>query len=91
MANLEAIKEAIEDAKEDLLSWDCEPTNENLIRNFNKWIDNLYSHIGDSAHLHLLSLGIADETGLSWAEQDARTLEQIELYKECVNHLKKAR
>lgn len=64
-----------------LESLDVEPTKENIKRTLNKWINNLYSHIGEAAHKHSLSCGVIDETVMTWEEQDMITLEQIERYK----------
>ena len=64
-----------------LESWDIEPTKENIKRTLNKWINNLYSHVGVAAHKHSLSCGVIDETDMTWEEQDMIMLKQIERYK----------
>lgn len=67
-----------------LESWDIKPTKENIKRVLEKWIENLYSHIGIAAHMHELDCGIEDLTGMSWEEQDMEMLKQIERYKLCL-------
>lgn len=64
---------------------DCIPTKDNVIETLNKWISNLYSHIGVEAHKHSLASGIHDKTGLSWEEQDQIMLTQINSYRECIS------
>lgn len=70
-----------------LESIDCEPSKEAIKRVLNTWINNLYSHLGPEAHRHSLECGIADETGLSFEEQDALMLQQIKEYKDCLVEL----
>jgi len=77
------IKEVIEYLK----SWDVTPTKENIKEVLTEWINNLYSHIGVEAHKNELALGIKDETGLSWEEQDNIMLSQIEDYKNALDEL----
>ena len=77
----------ITEVVEYLYSWDIEPTKENIKRILNRWIKNLYSHIGIESHQHSLSCGITDQTGLTWEEQDMQTLQQIETYKKCIEEL----
>jgi transcription initiation factor IIE alpha subunit len=67
-----------------LESWDCKPTKENIKKVLNKWIENLYSHVGIEAHKHLLACGIIDNTGMTWEEQDMQYLQQIDIYKKCL-------
>ena len=64
-----------------LESCDIEPTKENIKITLNKWISNLYSHVGEAAHKHSLSCGVIGKTNMSWEEQDMIILEQIERYK----------
>lgn len=80
------VLEAMEDAKEELISWDCEPTRGNLILVFEEWINNLYTYIGEDAHRHLYEL--FGRTGIVWEEEDARILDKIELYKKCISLLR---
>lgn len=70
-----------------LESLDIEPTKENIKRTLNKWISNLYSHVGKAAHEHEAKIGIKDETGISWEEQDLITLQKICAYKKCLSRL----
>lgn len=74
----------IQEAIDYLESWDIEPTEEKIKRVLNKWIDNLYSHIGVEAHKHEEECGIVDLTGMTWEEQDKQMLKQIESYKNCL-------
>lgn len=71
-----------------LESCDCKPTIENIKRTLNKWIKNLYSHIGKETHKHLLGCGIVDETGMTWEEQDMQMLQQIKKYRQCLLSIK---
>lgn len=70
-----------------LKSWDCKPTKENIANTLSRWMENLYSHVGKAAHEHEAKIGIKDETGISWEEQDLITLQQICAYKKCLSRL----
>lgn len=74
----------LEEVIEYLESCDCESTQENIKKTLNKWIQNLYSHVGIEAHKHSLSNGVVDETGMTWEEQDMQYLQQIDRYKKCL-------
>lgn len=74
----------IEEVIEFLENWNVQPTKENIKKVLNQWIKNLYSHIGTEAHKHSSSCGIADQTGTTWEEQDAQTLQQIDSLKKCL-------
>lgn len=78
------IKQTLEEVVEYLISCDAEPTEKNIKQTLNKWIENLYSHIGTEAHKHSLACGIVDKTGMTWEEQDMQMLKQIERYKKCL-------
>lgn len=67
-----------------LESWDCKPTKENIKKTLERWIQNLYSHIGIAAHKYEQELGIVDETGMTWEEQDLLHFQQIDRYKKCL-------
>ena len=77
-------KQTLEEVVEYLESWDVTPTEELIKQTLNKWIENLYSHIGAEAHKHSLACGVADETGMTWEEQDMQMLQQIDRYKRCL-------
>ncbi len=51
------------------------------------YIRNLESHIGEDAHKHLADLGVIDETGMTWEEQDEQTKKQIDEYKKLLDYL----
>ena len=78
------MNDVIQEAIDYLESWDIEPTKEKIKRVLNKWIENLYSHIGEDAHRHEMECGIENLTGMSWKEQDIQMLKQIESYKNCL-------
>ena len=78
------IKETLKEVIEYLESCDVEPTEELIKQTLNKWIENLYSHIGAEAHKHSLDCGVKDETGMSWEDQDMLMLKQIDRYKKCI-------
>lgn len=70
-----------------LKNWNHEPTKENIAKTLSRWIENLYSHVGKAAHEHEREIGIRDETGISWEEQDLITLQKICAYKKCLSKL----
>jgi hypothetical protein len=74
----------LKEVVEYLESWDCKVTKENIKKVLDEWIDNLYSHVGIEAHKHSLACGVVDETGMTWEEQDAQYLQQIDRYKKCL-------
>lgn len=78
------MNQTITEVVEYLESWDVKPTKENMKKVLNKWIANLYSHIGTEAHKHSLACGIVDKTGMTWEEQDMYALQQIDRYKKCL-------
>ncbi len=69
-----------EEVKEYLESWDCPVTREQVIKIVSEWRDNLKSYIGKEAHQRLMALGVIDETGMSWEEQDNQSAKKIERY-----------
>ena len=69
-----------EEAKEYLESWDCPVTRDNIIKCVTEWRDNLRSQIGEEAHKRSLALGIVDDTGMSWEEQDRYAIRQAARY-----------
>lgn len=77
----------LEEVIEYLKSCDVKPTEENIKYTLNKWIKNLYSHVGAEAHEHSLACGVVDETGMTWEEQDIIMLQQIEEYKKCLTEI----
>ena len=83
----EVMDSVILEVIEELESWDIEPTKENMIWELNKWITNLYSHVGKAAHGREAEIGIIDETGIPWEEQDAQMLQKIETYKATIKKL----
>ena len=76
--------DVIQEVIDYLESWDIEPTKEKIKRVLNNWIENLYSHVGVEAHKHEEECGTVDLTGMTWEEQDAQMLKQIESYKKCL-------
>ena len=72
----------------DLWAGDCGITYELFIETLNERIDNLYSHIGKEAHERYRVMGVEDNTGLSWIEQDKQILKEIERYQKLIDYLK---
>lgn len=70
-----------------LKSCDIKPTKEIIAEELNFYIKNLYSHVGEEAHKHSESIGIINDTGMTWEEMDAQMLKQIEEYKEALKEL----
>lgn len=81
---MDIMNPVMKEAVEYLESWDVKPTKENIKIVLNQWIKNLYSYIGIEAHRHLLVCGVVDKTEMTWEEQDAQMLQQIERYKKCL-------
>lgn len=50
-------------------------------------ITNLKSHMGADAHRREAELGIIDETGMSWEEQDAQLQKQIDEHQQLLDYL----
>ena len=67
-----------------LESWDCPLTKDNISRVLSEWINNLRSSIGEEAHRRL-ALYVDDLTGMTWEEQDERSLKKI---RQCEDYLK---
>ena len=81
------IEKTMNEAIEYLKSWDCKPTKENIKNTLKRWIDCAYSHVGNIAHERAMDMGVKDETGISWIEQDLLTFQQIRRYQECLKLL----
>lgn len=82
------VQQAIENTISELLSWDAENiTTKMIIDRLNEYIENLYSYIDRESHKRLEDLGVEDNTKMSWIDQDAQTIEQINDYKEAVKYL----
>lgn len=82
------VQQAIENTINELLSWDANNiTTKMIIDRLNDYIKNLNSYIGNESHKRLEALRVEDNTGMSWEEQDAQTIEQINDYKETVKYL----
>lgn len=79
--------DVIEDVASYLWSYDAKPTKKLIKETINKWIENLYSHIGAEAYKHSLSCGVVDKTGMTWEEQDMQMLQQIDKYKKCLMYM----
>ena len=58
-----------------------------FIKEINKRISNLQSHIGTEAHQREAELGIIDETGMSLEQQDENLQKQINEYQELLEYL----
>lgn len=71
----------------DLWSYDAPITYELFISTVKEYIKNLESHIGEEAHKKLKELGVIDNTGMTWEEQDAQTGKQIKEYKDLLDYL----
>ena len=65
-----------------LESWNIRFSNEAAVKVVREWIENLSSHCGADAHRTLEYLGVADETGMDWDEQDAWAREKIARYED---------
>lgn len=72
----------------DLWSGDVAITYEGFIREVEKRIENLESHIGPAAREREAELGIEDLTGMTGEEQDEQIREQIAEYKKLIAFLK---
>ena len=70
-----------------LKSCDIKPTKKIIEEELNFYIKNLYSHVGEAAHKHSESIGIINDTDMTWEEMDAQMLKQIEEYKEALKEL----
>ena len=81
------IKNLFMDICMDLWSGDVTISYNTFINTINERIENLESHIGYDAHMHLIECGIEDNTGMSWDEQDEYTKKQIDEYKELLSFL----
>lgn len=77
------IKEVIEKLED----FQMEITIDNVKSVINKWIENLYSHIGKEAHEYSLICDVADETGMTWEEQDNYMLQKINEYRKCLSEI----
>lgn len=71
----------------DLWSGDVTISYDRFTQEIQERIKNLESYIGEDSHKHLESLGIIDNTGMTWEEQDAQTQKEIEKYKELLSYL----
>ena len=71
----------------DLWSWDVEISYELFTKTLRDCIANLKSHIGEEAHRYLERVGVIDNTGLTWEEQDRNTQKEIERYEELLKYL----
>lgn len=78
------VSQGIAEVIDYLESWDIKPTKEKMQSVLNDWIKNSYSHVGAESHRHEIECGIEDLTGMTWEEQDAQMLQQIERYKKCL-------
>lgn len=81
------MNQIIEEVIEYLKSWDMKPTKENIKKVLEKWIENLYSHVGIESHKHSVACGVVDKTEMSLHEQDMYMLQQINKYKRCLIEL----
>lgn len=77
-----AITDLFMDICMDLWAGDVTISYERFIKEIQERIENLESYIGEDAHKRLESMGIEDNTGMSWEEQDKQTEKQISEYKE---------
>ena len=71
----------------DLWSYDAPITYELFVNTVKEYIKNLESHIGVEAHKKLKELGVIDNTGMTWEEQDIQTEKQIKEYKDLLDYL----
>lgn len=71
----------------DLWAGDADISYELFIKEINKCISNLKSHMGVEAHRREFELGIIDETGISWEEQDNYMQKQINEYQRLLEYL----
>ena len=78
--------ELLVDAIELLEACDCIPNVDNIKRHLEECMNNLYSGIGKQAHLRREALGIADETGITWLEQDLEDMKQIEIIRNVLKY-----
>ena len=71
----------------ELWAGDAEISYELFIKEINERISNLKSHIGVEAHRREAELGIIDETGMSWEEQDKYMQKEINEYQGLLEYL----
>ena len=71
----------------DLWAGDVAITYKIFKQEINNRIENLSSTIGEAAHRHLLEIGVTDETGMTWEEQDMYTKNQIDKLQQLLNYL----
>lgn len=81
------IKDLFMDICMDLWAGDCKISLDLFKRTINERIDNLRSSIGPEAHKKLQELGIIDETGLTWEEQDKYSRQQIKAYIDLLDYI----
>jgi hypothetical protein len=71
----------------DLWSYDVAITYELFRNRVLTYISNLESYLGEEAHIQLEELGVADDTGLSWEDQDSNKKHMISDYKRLLAYL----
>lgn len=81
------ITELFMDICMDLWSRDASISYQMFASQVKQYIENLKSHMGYAAHLHEQTLGITDETGMSWEQQDEQTQKQIDEYEALLRYL----
>lgn len=71
----------------DLWSGDVAISLDVFKKTVTEYIFNLKSSLGKDAHIRLSDLGVVDETGLSWEEQDEQCKKQIMEYEALLDYL----
>lgn len=71
----------------DLWSYDAAITYDVFVNEINRIIANLNSCIGEDAHKHLEQIGVKDETGMTWQEQDEYYKREIDKYAQLLRWL----
>lgn len=81
------MKDLFMDICMDLWSGDVTISYDIFTQEIHERIKNQESYIGEDSHKRLESLGIIDNTGMTWEEQDAQTQKEIAKYKELLSYL----
>lgn len=71
----------------DMWTGDCQISYNGFVEEITNRINNLSSSVGNEAHEKLEALGVVDETGLTWEEEDKYTKEQISGYENLLTYL----
>ena len=71
----------------DMWAGDVSISYDAFIKEVKRIIENLKSYIGIEAHKKLEEIGVVDNTGMSWEEQDEYHQKQIKEYQDLLTYL----